>query len=377
MGRRLWLVIFVAPAISGCGADEAVGGSSSAHALDPAFDPVMSAYCDSLWRCDWPGLLELRILAGSPERCRALVYRSRDSAWNRDLEHAIADGRVRILAPNVDACVLAIEACTPYTLSNSSPCGALFEGTLAEGASCQRTEECDGDAYCRSDDRQCPGTCTRRTSPGGRCKSSQECGAATHAIPLCVSSPGATGGTCTEIPILASAALGARCTLTSTGMPLVPCEPGLWCDHDFPADSGVCRAPIAIGQPCAARDVCAGDAFCQESRGLCQLARVGHEAGDACDPDAHLWCDALENLTCVDGRCQVIGDGSLGSSCDPGELYTGVCDEGLHCRPHLDRPFGTCAVPGEEGAACSAGSDCVSGSCDLDGTCAAGYCAPY
>jgi hypothetical protein len=380
MGLKTWVCCAAVTAVvSACGVDEAVGLAGSTHALDPAFEPVMAAYCQSLWRCDWPdrALLQLRVLSGSPEGCKTLVYRSRDSAPNHDLDVAIAAGRVRILAGNVKECVRSIDACRPYALNDVSPCGALFEGTVREGETCQRTEECAGDAYCRSDTLQCPGVCTLLTAPGGRCKSSQECGASPNAIPLCVPTGSGSGSVCSEVPIWEPVALGERCALTSNGAPVIPCARGLWCDHDFAIGAGVCRAPIAEGERCDDGDVCAGDAFCHGDPPVCRAARVEQVVGSACNPAALHWCDALQHLTCVNGTCQVVGDGTPGSACDPSELYAGACPDGFYCRREPDSQLGTCTLLGAPGESCELNADCLSGSCQLDGTCAAGYCAPY
>jgi hypothetical protein len=155
---------------------------------------------------------------------------------------------------------------------------------------------------------------------------------------------------------------------------LVLCEDALWCDPgDGTLPTGVCREPIAHGEPCdSTNDICVSGDWCFDEVS-CKTAQIPRNAGDACDDDAYVYCDPFEALDCVDNQCQRLGDGSEGSGCRTGDFYSSVtCNHGLWCDSGELSGEGVCRVQVAGGSACTSDRQCESGTCD--GTCAESFC---
>ncbi len=179
---------------------------------------------------------------------------------------------------------------------------------------------------------RCDGTCMELD---GGCTTDAEC---TPSAPFCVS------GRCD------ASAEGARCGAYSSSPIRASCPPGLEC-----ALPGLCERPVAVGEPCdppflpcGERARCVGD--------LCLAIVAPH---DVCG--AEVACPLLH--ACSGGHCEPLPE--YGGHCTD-SCYGGLCSDGLcvHAAPgdacdyqpdDCEGPCidSTCALPAEEGAACS------------------------
>jgi hypothetical protein len=174
-------------------------------------------------------------------------------------------------------------------------------------------------------------------------------------------------GSCNDLSVVEGAEAGAPCGQTGPSEVSV-CNANLWCGSAGTPQT-VCRELIAPGGTCQSDfEVCALGHFCARptTPGTCQLVTVA-AAGEACDFEALVLCDAFEGFFCVDGTCENLGSGDVGTRCG---ADTFNCDLGLFC----DRTLDTCQNERAAGEACNSDRQCASGSCGGDSRCAAAYC---
>jgi hypothetical protein len=132
----------------------------------------------------------------------------------------------------------------------------------------------------------------------------------------------------------------------------------LRCQTSLMCVDGICEGCGAPGQACCAGNVCQSNAACQN--GTCQRT-CGAQGLACCSTGAQ--CDS--GLACAGGSCQPCGRG--GQTCCAGN----TCNGGFNCNNGTCNACGgigqTCCA---SGAACGAGSSCISGVCrqDLCGT---------
>jgi hypothetical protein len=386
MRRLAWLgVVAIGAAASGsCGGkSEHSGGSGGGGtspgsvATYPAFlQSLVGAYCQEVIACPQANddTLALALVAGTAARCSNYFGQTVPrQASTRDLEQAISDGRVRFDAQRAAACVAAIQGAANPSAIDASVCSEVTQGTIALGAACYRDEECVPVAYCASPTfGACPGTCTAKLPAGSPCQESRECDAA-GGMADCDSGTG-TQPTCVALAVVTGAAAGAACG-RQPGNQFVACTCGLWCSTD-----GTCRAPIPVGQVCTdSDDACAAGSMCvlqTDGTRLCQSITVVGTAGGACDETADMpthVCDPFVNLTCTQGQCQRLGDGTQGSPCDTSDYGDTSCNEGLYCNssvtPHV------CAPLEPAGTVCHSSAECA-GSCNFaTSQCSDRYCS--
>jgi hypothetical protein len=241
-----------------------------------------------------------------------------------------------------------------------------FTGTVSEGGECYLDEECAPGLGCAFTGSVCPGTCTVGGTGGflcgdAACSDGQQCFFPATGTARCVS----------EV-LEPDAGEGQPCGLIEEGADALTrraCMAGLWCTGDGQS-IGTCRAPIAAGAACASSDeVCVDGHVC--AGGSCRAITLVQTPGGPCDEAMLQICDPLLRLECQSGACVRVGDGATGSPCQGGDFGALACNEGLVCH----RDTASCGTPKPAGAACLAGAECASGSCDDEaGVCRDRYC---
>ncbi|MEO8212484.1 MAG: hypothetical protein ABI560_04800 [Myxococcales bacterium] len=201
--------------------------------------------------------------------------------------------------------------------SQVQSCREMFKGTVATGAACLTSEQCQSQDCDKSDCPStacCAGACVARISEGGVC-----------------------------------AGFGAYCA------------DDLVCRVSGTDNAGICTALIAGGQPCTSRDSCVPGRVCNvvkgTNAGTCGvLPSRGQECpGMACDSVAD-FCDPASK-TCV-GRVPVGGDcAGLPTGC----VVYARCDVATM----------NCVARKRVGEACAQSNDCLIGV-----ECTGGVCVP-
>jgi hypothetical protein len=354
-----------------------MGGGGIGGDAQTFIDHFWGAYCKQIMTCtvaDNDAIGE-RLLLGTEARClEAFREILGEEPPTRDLLAQIEAGTVRFVPEAADACIAEASDCKwGGYFPNGPACRAVFEGTVPVGGACNRWEECAGAAYCDHTDG-CPGRCALLGEPGEPCNSRWDCNPG-DGYAVC---DWDANDTCARLPIGPRAELNEPCTVDPLLVTeFVVCENGLFCDAgDGTSPTGVCRMPIGDGEACdSSNDVCDGNRRCVDQTS-CETIVIARSVGDACDSTANVYCDVYSGLTCVAGRCELFGDGTVGSDCRDSDIYQRVtCNDGLYCaRDPLD-PYmadGTCQTLLDTDAPCEAADECASGACD--GTCAPRYC---
>jgi hypothetical protein len=310
----------------------------------------------------------LRIQLQTQERCEAYyLERFRRSAHEWHVLSLLETEAIQFDPQAAGATF--VEQC-PQRLEVNDYCSKALSGNVALGGQCRMDAECTQGTYCKiGENYSCPGTCTARKGPGEACDWNEECEPAGNAHCDFSADP----AVCAQRTIESSVALGQACGMPSPAL-LRTCEDGLWCAARY-AEEGTCRLPIATGERCTHSDeVCDGFAICLDVEGsdvrtcspLQLVTEVGAECSETDGDNPLLLCDVVMGLVCVEGRCELAGDGSVGSRClprDGGELS---CQRGLYCNEDTDPP--TCAKLLPAGAACDNTQVCET-------LCEAGFCA--
>ncbi len=316
------------------------------------------------------------VLAGSP------LY----LAAERDLDQKVHDGSIELLLEQVPPCLDALRACPSASDGgfDGPACRAVFRGSSPLDGACSRSEDCASGARCVID-AECPGHCSRRAAIDEPCASTSDCDDAVGPV-VCGS-----GSTCTPVSFQPASGADGPCTPTgSDGPEVTPCAAGLYCQPtDGTATTGTCRAAVAKDgdctqiQRCSSGQVCLFSDTAEQAEGSCRTATFTDQPGAACD-ELGAFCDTAARLTCIDGTCQAVGDGSEGAPCMPIDYAALVqCDAGLVCLgpdPATETAgpggyyWGTCGKPRASGERCSGNDDCASQHCRDDDTCGDAYC---
>ncbi|HWA73552.1 MAG TPA: hypothetical protein VG937_14500 [Polyangiaceae bacterium] len=365
---------------SGTGGSGGAGPTSGVPGVDEFHRSLWQAFCQQLFRCASANDDDIGSKAslGTEQRCADMVseIEKRDPRF-LDLNEKLASGVVRFVADKVPACLAEARSCSIASRANISfsgpACRAVFEGAVEPGGACQREEECAGDARCVVD-QQCPGQCKARAAAGEACDQRQDCDDTKGHVECRFDS--ATGSSnCVPVAIAAAAEEGQPCTLIlNDSTSFVPCADGLWCDGDTlnGASMGTCRARLADGAACDDDDDLCVDGDSCFDRTSCKPLQVGRQPGDTCDTATGSFCDPFARLSCVAGKCQVMGDGKSGSACVSIDINALLdCEPDLRCA--RSDTGATCAPFLTAGATCEGDSECASGTC-AGGTCAAAYC---
>jgi hypothetical protein len=238
---------------------------------------------------------------------------------------------------HADDCVSDIRgAGTPFAFSQAQndpgrACRNVWQGQLAQGATCALSAECALHDYCKLPTGSCSGTCTARAQLG------ESCATVTCDYGLtCMSG----SGTCESALLDVNAPCGA--TYGS-------CRTGLSCLLPAGASATVCTSPTPVGGDCSntAATFCGTGTSCLN--GKC-VKRVS--VGGSCTSGA----PCVFGATCVSGACVA-----------PVEVGGG-CSTSLGCKDGLC-VNGVCQLPGADGTACaSTAPACMFTTCN-SGTC--------
>ena len=287
----------------------------------------------------------------------------------------IEDGRLVLDPAARDACLGDIDAmlASPETCPRGFldrgvidlvwACRDAFVGTVPQGGTCLRHEECEGNdrrtlegAICDTSGDSCSGTCEPALSAGEAC--SEMCTEGQYCD--------FNTSTCQQ----ATASLGETCMGRQTS----ECGVGRYCDRAQSDEGqqiwGRCAAleSRAEGEPCEADRHCQTGLVCDQRSappfGTCTLPSevvLGVE-GDAC---------GLERGCKPSLVCALSGPGAEGGSCAlPGDDGT-RCYREEECADEKtcvgDRPDasseGSCEAPRADGEPCTSGLDCASNAC--------------
>ncbi|HMJ13012.1 MAG TPA: hypothetical protein VK524_16435 [Polyangiaceae bacterium] len=345
-----------------CGFACSSDGDDSSIALDDAATVLADAACGALERCYGP-LYDL-VLPG--EDCTTTIGEQLTEAV-AELERAIDDGKARYDGGRMADCVDEVRAagCGIDTALTSSACLAALDGTVELGDGCQSSQECSGDAFCRSAGT-CPGQCVATGDVGAVCESDGECEAGLE----CSS----------QQRCYAPAKKGQACG----GSAPETCDDGSFCVGASELGSGgECSAPDELfaaqsGESCSFVDgpLCAPGLSCtilSFANGIVEAEcapKVG--AGAACTLAVPDQCPT-EQYCAIDeppftGTCTP--KPRAGQPCAPGPFE----DSDPVCAPYLRCDGGTCRPLQPLGGSCESDSACRSefclrGTCSLEGAC--------
>lgn len=154
-------------------------------------------------------------------------------------------------------------------------CARVYQGKLAEGATCQRSQECarpaGGIASCGSTDSGGAKTCRLlRSGSPVHGKAGEACSGDCEAN-SCSTIVDSSGGPSAGSTTVCYRSDGLHCGSTRT-----------------------CETLAVVGAPCTSRDDCVDDAFCDFSAGKCSPDR---EVGEAC----------TDSRDCKSGACDEAG----------------------------------------------------------------------
>jgi hypothetical protein len=359
----------------------AAAGKSSVAGVDDFERSLWQAFCAQLFHCPVANDDDIGSKAsiGTEERCVELVAEIQNrSPYVLDRRAKLASGAIRFVSDKVMACLAEARSCdvanARLNLTRSGrACRAVFEGSVPLGGACQRQEECAGDARCAVD-QACPGQCVARSAPGQACDQASDCDE-TEGYVECRFNAATGTSSCVQVTIATPANEGQACAPAVPPLTtIVPCAAGLWCSPNAGTSTGTCRAPIAAGAPCTNQDdLCVDGTTCFDETS-CKPLAVGARAGDPCTDTGSNFCDPFARLICVSGKCQIVGDGTLGSACSSSDIHELLdCGPGLRCAGPSP---GRCAPLLTTGEACQSGGECVSGTCTA-GSCASAFCERY
>ncbi len=306
------------------------------------------------------------------------------------------------------------------------PCGSVLTGNVAVGESCQISEECVRDAYCKPGAANaCAGVCAQRLAPGTACSPGRDL----CAVDLTCKDDGTGTFVCVENAgegALCQRVVGPHCksglVCSGSGRCVTPAAAGgacadvSECQSGLTCPAGSCAPPVSVGEACGAGLAACGPCLrCQNASEVeagTQTTCVPAEVGAACRTSA----DCPLNAFCSDGTCALkprngeacfvppFEDGSLPTEADRGNcLYNDAfcrraepaspdgtcapaaaalgeacsngpavdkagCAQGLFCSDTTS----TCVALLAGGEACTAPEQCATGL-----TCAADLCAPF
>lgn len=358
------------------------GASTPDVTPDTFLDQYAAAACHASFACPADAsTLRLRLSFGDEATCRRLETRDFGASTSLvELLSLARSGAVHLNAAAARRVFAALAACgSSVDLASAQ----VFEGSVAAGGSCFRSEECAPETFCDHGDRtarSCPGTCRAVAPLGAPCASfgASECSRiGVLGTPSCTPAPGSLEPRCIDRRFATLAAEDQPCGTVATSATVVTvtrCQPGLQCIPSGPSGpdgsrSGSCQRLPSVGQTCT--DVGCGDgSLCVPSApgsrsGICRSPTVQSRVGDACDASGSLRsCNGTQRLQCTDGTCQLTGTGDVGAPCSENGFYTSWdCNPGLVCL--YDGGSSTCQRPLATGTACSGSADnaCATGAC--------------
>lgn len=261
-----------------------------------------------------------------------------------------------------------------FELIDDPACVAVVEGLRGAGDSCG-WYSCAPSYACSANFVTC-GVCIEQTiALGEPCRNDAECAPASPVgVARCaaVSPASPSDNRCREVRIVADRRLDETCGQLSLDEHVVTvgrCGRGLWCEWPpstsapETARTGTCRAPTALGAPCASRqERCVRDAGCIGS--VCTALRIETRAGSPCDEAAGIACDIFNGLSCEAGLCELVGDRTERARCR--DHFD--CGTELYCGAAGTPAERTCARRLTTGEPCSDANACTF-------SCAGGRCA--
>ena len=333
--RSAGVVLAVVVMLGACG-DNLVG-------IEVFEDRLQAAYCESLVRRgSMPDfatcVASTRVATASLDTLvsdvNAKIVKYDASAATACVDYVASHGWAFGPFDNESPCPLGVD-CSPPMLPDPGPCSDVFAGTLAIGAPCFVTGECnpggtiDG-AYCSRETCDpttdcCMGICTPDTAmdcPYLGCPGGMYCAVSTTAVPTC--KPNGEVGDEAGGP---RGKLGAPCDGSFSS-----CASGMYCAVSVGSTTGVCQSAAAIGQACdptlpacsSYGPCCVYDGWCDPSTATCQPPQP---VGAACIPNL-TYCVA--GAQCDGTTCRKIP--LAGDPCDPtGADAFASCESPLQC----------------------------------------------
>ena len=280
--------------------------------------------CDYAARCQGGVRAYESLLGEQVTDCEAQLARWYQQGF-ASLHAAIEAGRVRYHGDLARRCLDWQRGAACYSTPVDDSCLEVFEGAVADGGACFRSDECES--------RRCDGA------------------------------SGCTAGSCVHLPELgevctASCAWGSRCDgETSRCVAYLQegdaCESVVDCGPSLVCEEGTCQVfqPAGEGEVCG---TCAAGLVCEASSsgpGMCRRPRTD----GTCTASFGGASDCPADRTCIEGTCQPYP--AVGASC------VSACVRGARC------VGGVCAAPAAVGAACTEARACATEVC-IDGRCA-------
>jgi hypothetical protein len=296
------MVGFLGSLAAACGSNSGKtdGGGNGSGCL------ALGAVCDRIEACE-PGAMAIFGFTDSAS-CKSYEV----AQCNQELA-APHSGLTASLAQQCGQAIAGM-SCAVY-LSEAPAAAACLPhgGTVANGSSCSTPWQCAS------------GRCSAETL--------NQCGACVAAIPL--------NQPCDDNNFLGSV-----------------CADNLVCAGTTPtAATRICTNPVAMGGACAETAVCPTDGYCNLTTNVCtKLPTIGQ----ACDPNAVIYCDLTQTATMCDGTtstCEAVPppDGGCSADADGGGTCNGLLSVGSPCNAQYNY--------------CTIGTACVGGVCSLcDGT---------
>jgi hypothetical protein len=305
------------------------GGAKSAEwiaAAEKACDAWFAAKVEKLDKC---GLDEV-----SAEHRTAYMARRRAICVREMMDPGTSQ-----TAERLSACAQKIassQGCETHDFDCDFPAG-----TLANGATCERNDQCQSD-YCNVDAPALAGTGT--TTPCAKCAPRLADGAKCTTKSTCQEGSRCINGACKKAP---DADVGGSCAESF-------CKTGLVCD----SDGMKCAQPGAAGTACRENGRCATGLFCDNGKCAARGA-----VGAACKGPG----SCAHGLACLDGKCADRKFAKPGADCRPPAI---MCETG-DCHIDSGTGKGTCPQVVADNGAC--GGD-ASKTCDDFAYCSEGKC---
>lgn len=357
---------------SGGGADAGTGSGSSAAAVAYNGAPVpigqfAATVADVL--CETAVQCHKKALGGkfaTVDGCKAFLVLI---VYPTSLSKLVAAGKVKYDAAAAGKCLQRLSStCDAGDGSDDPTCRSAFQGTGAEGAACEKGQECASHECTGSVASGCPGKCSKKKATAGEacaadadCESNLSC-----ADTMCAALPVAKlGEDCSKSECekgLHCSFVDSKFTCRKPGMAdaicfdHADCSEGFYCNQQIPnTNQGVCTAWAKVGDlckagqfsatsPCPPASKCVGDsptAICTALAGL----------GGTC---ASTNLCAGDDLICMGGHCELLP--KKGQACTPPDPKSGGS---LACLPPAVCAAKVCQDLPTEGEPC-AGSACAS-----------------